>query len=117
MRRILIFANTHYQIILAIQMKLTIFSEDDVTLAISNHSGHADTVCERLQRRAVFQNCVFVESKGMIHNRSRQEKLKEFFEIIYGKKNRYSFYPLMKRAYYHMKTFFMILLNLNGSDS
>ena len=92
MRRILIFANTHYQIILAIQMKLTIFSEDDVTLAISNHSGHADTVCERLQRRAVFQNCVFVESKGMIHNRSQQEKLKEFFQIIYGKKNRYSFY-------------------------
>ncbi len=79
MRRILIFANTHYQIILAIQMKLTIFSEDDVTLAISNHSGHADTVCERLQRRAVFQNCVFVESKGMIHNRSQQEKAERIF--------------------------------------
>lgn len=92
MRRILIFANTYYQMILAMQMKLTIFSEDYVAFVLSDHSNHAESVYEHLRKQSLFEECVFIKSKGVIQNRSFKEKAVEFFQLIFSKKNRYSFY-------------------------
>lgn len=92
MRRILIFANTYYQLIMAMQMKFTLFSEDYVSLVLSDHSNNAERVYEHLKNQQLFDECAFVKSKGIIHNRSKKEKVTEFFQIVFSKSNRYQFY-------------------------
>lgn len=92
MRRILIIANTYYQLILAIQMKLTIFEEDYVCLALSDHSANAENVFERLKKEKFFDECVFVRSKGVIQSRGLWQKCKEVVQMGFCKKNGYAFY-------------------------
>lgn len=92
MRRILIIANTYYQLILAIQMKLTIFKEDYVCLALSNHSANAEGVFERLEKEKFFDECVFVRSKGVIQSRGVWQKCKEVVQMGFCKENDYAFY-------------------------
>lgn len=92
MRRILIFANTYYQLILAIQMKLTIFHDDYVSLALSDHSGNAENVFERLEKESFFDECVFVRSKGVIQNRGLWQKCKEVVQLSFCRENDYAFY-------------------------
>lgn len=92
MSKILVFANTHYQLILAIQMKFTIFSKDYVCLALSDHSNNTEPIYQRLKEYNFFDECIFVKSKGYIHNRTFSDKLFEFFQIVGAKSNRYKCY-------------------------
>lgn len=106
MRRILIFANTHYQLILAIQMKFTIFSSDYVCLALSDHSNNIEPVYKRLKDSDFFEECIFVRSKGYIHNRSFNEKLVEFAQIVGAKENRYKKYLKGLSSFYFDEVLF-----------
>lgn len=92
MRRILIFANTYYQLILAIQMKFTIFSSDYVCLALSDHSANAENVFVRLTKENFFDECVFIRSKGVIQSRGIWKKCKEVVQMSFCRKNDYAFY-------------------------
>lgn len=62
--RIMIFCNTYYQLIFAIQMRLTIMKNDEVDIIISDRSKGAQLITERLQNEKVFDNCYYVEIKS-----------------------------------------------------
>lgn len=70
-------------------MKFTLFDNQYVCLALSDHSNNADIVYERLKRADFFEECIFVRSKGFIHNRTKKEKILEFCQIVGCKTNRY----------------------------
>ena len=91
-RRLLIIAKTYYQLILAVQMRLTIFHEDEVVLLLSDHSNNSDKVLNNLKKEGTFTNASYILSKGIIENRSRIQKAKDFFDIVFGRENRYSHY-------------------------
>ncbi len=92
MRRIIIIANTYYQLIFAMQMKLTIFENEDVVLLLSDHSRNANEVFNGLKRQKLFSQVCFIHSKGLLDSRNSLERLKDFFDISFKSKNRYSFY-------------------------
>lgn len=92
MSRILIIANTYYQLILSIQMKITILNEDKVVLLISDHSNGAEKVFEGLKSAGVFEQVSFIRTKGLVNNRNKSEKLGDFLDIAFRNDNRYSYY-------------------------
>lgn len=63
MKKALIFCNTYYQLILAIQMKLTIKKEESVTVVLTDKSRNADKVFEKLQHNDFFDQVFFLETK------------------------------------------------------
>ena len=79
MKRKLIICNTYYQLILAIQMKLTIFKNDIVDLQISDQSVNASDVAKRLNKLSVFNSVKFVENKDEYATRSAVKKIKDVF--------------------------------------
>ena len=89
LRRILIIANTYYQMIMAIQMNYTLFGDDKVTLLLSDHSKGTDIISERLKACNVFHEVHYVRTKG-IWDMSKADMLVNFFKITLGKNNRFS---------------------------
>ena len=53
MKRLFI-CNTYYQLIIAIQLKLTLFKEDEVSVWISDCSVNSETVADRLNETNIF---------------------------------------------------------------
>ncbi len=94
MKRILIIANTYFQIIISIQMKNTIFKNDHVELLVSDHSIGAKKVCAKISDMGIFNNCVYIESKNYDDGINIKQKIIDCVEIGIGKKNRYSKYLL-----------------------
>lgn len=92
MRRILIIANTYYQMILAIQMNETIFKKDRVVLLLSDHSKNTEIICNRLNTEQVFEKVHYIKTKNLVAKRSNFDKLKDYFDISFFSENRYSFY-------------------------
>lgn len=91
-RRLLIIANTYYQLILAIQMRMTIFCKYEVVLLLSDHSANSEAVLNRLSKREAFSEAYYIKTKGLVANRKNVQKAKDFFDIVFGRENRYSFY-------------------------
>lgn len=91
-RRLLIIAKTYYQMILAVQMRLTIFHDDEVVLLLSDHSNNSDEVLNKLKTEGTFSDAHYIMSKGLIEKRNKPQKAKDFFEIVLGRENRYSLY-------------------------
>lgn len=92
MKRILIIANTYFQVIISIQMKNTIFKNSHVELLISDHSNGANKVCTKIMHMGIFDNCAFIESKNSDRDISFRQKMIDCIEMGIGKKNRYSKY-------------------------
>ena len=114
MRRLII-SNTYYQLIMAIQMKATIFKDDYVCIMVSDHSNKAENVFQRLKKISFFDENVFMKSKGYIHNRSIIDKCKEFWQITFGKNNRYGIYLNdLKSLYFDEIVFFNLEIDMYG---
>lgn len=90
--RLLIIANTYYQLILAVQMRMTIFCKDEVILLLSDHSAKSETVLNRLREKGTFSESYYIKTKGIIEKRNSIQKAKDFFNIVLGTKNSFSFY-------------------------
>lgn len=91
MKRILLIANTYYQLIISIQMRLTIFKNNEVILLLSDHSKNAENICAKLNTTGIFQQTCFIKTKGIVNNRKRSEKFCDFLDISFRNRNRYSF--------------------------
>ena len=89
MRRILIIANTYYQMIMAIQLNYTLFKDDQVTLLLSDHSKDTDIISERLKICNVFHEVHYVKTKD-IWDISKLDMLVDFFRITLGKNTRFT---------------------------
>lgn len=66
MRRVLIICNTYFQVIVAIQLKLTLFKCNEVDVHVSDHSLNALAVADRLRQTGLFGNVFFRETKKEI---------------------------------------------------
>lgn len=82
--KILIFGNTYYQLLTAIQIKLTLFKEDKVDLFFSDHSCGAREVVERLKAENLFFDVQYIETKNDIYNKTLKKKLGCFFKLNFG---------------------------------
>lgn len=101
MRRILITANTYYQLILAMQLKNTLLQQDYVTLLLSDHSNNSESVFSELREIRFFDEVVYVKSKGVIHNRKWYTKFAEVIQISLFRTNQYVYYlEDVKNLYY-----------------
>lgn len=60
---ILFICNTYYQLILAMQLRETLLSEDDVSVIISDHSRDALTVYNNLAKLKVFNKVYYIETR------------------------------------------------------
>lgn len=80
--RKLIICDTLYQIMLGIQMKMTLFKNDSVDIWISDHSEGAYSIAKRLEAKHIFHKVVYYENKKIIYSKGIYTKLKNIF--IYG---------------------------------
>ena len=88
----LIIANTYYQILFAIQLRQTIFLDDEVTLLISDHSVGTQNIAERIRDMNLFFETHYINTLGSHDNRNIIEKIQDFCDISFRKSNRYSFF-------------------------
>lgn len=91
MRRLII-SNTHYQTIIAIQLKITLFKSDDVVLLISDHSSNSDRIASNIEKSNLFEKVMYFESRDIIYNRTKKQEWRDFFDLAFGKNNRYVYY-------------------------
>lgn len=76
----LILCNTYYQLVLAVQLRETLFQKDDVSVIISDHSFNANKVAENLKKTNFFKDIYYKETKWL----KEYDKLKfilDFFKL------------------------------------
>ena len=92
MNRTLIVANTYYQLIIAIQMSNTIFSDRAITLLLSDHSVNAKKICDNLNTCNVFDRISYICSKDIIYSeRTLSDRVKNYIDLTFKDKNRWGF--------------------------
>lgn len=83
--RILFYCNTYMQIINAVQIRIKLRKESEADIIISDHSNHAQTVCERIRETELFDRVLFLQSKQITYEKkSRPQKLKELIFMCLG---------------------------------
>lgn len=121
MSNILIYCNTYYQLITAIQLKLTIKKNDYVALLLSDDSLNSEVIFEKLKSMNVFDDVYFVRQNrtrgGRIGDSKRKifEYIKHEFRMImgypYGKINKnviideiifYNFHSIILSLFYYL---------------
>ncbi len=91
MRRLVI-VNTYYQLIFAIQLKMTLFKNDKIVLLISDHSDRADLVTDNIKKIRYFEEVYHISTLGSGDKRTNIQKIEDFIEITFGEINRYHSY-------------------------
>lgn len=80
-KRVLIIAHTYYQLILVIQMRLTIFNGAEVVLLFSDYSKGSVKICSRINDMKIFNQICHIEMQDILHNRGWMKKIKNVFDI------------------------------------
>ena len=75
MRRMII-CNTYFQLIAAIQLKLTLFINDIVTVVLTDHSKNAYAYFENLKKLNVFDFAYFLNCRNEDYDKSNFLKKK-----------------------------------------
>ena len=106
--RKLIIANTYYQLILAMQLNNTLFSEDDVVVLLSDHSKNTQKICKRLSELKIFSQTLFLKSKEITYNEKDNvvSRIRQIISIALNLKNEYSFYLNGIKDYYFDEVIF-----------
>ena len=86
MQNILFVCNTYYQLIMAINMRITLFKNDKATLLLSNHSKNADVIVQNLKKLQVFDKTEYIKTKNIDYgNRNKLNNLYDYLKLIFGK--------------------------------
>lgn len=86
--KVLIICNTYYQLIMAIQMRITLFCNADVDLWLSDQSVEAEKVAERLAEKCIFSKVYFKERKkshSTLNSQKKTDSIKYTFKYNFGK--------------------------------
>lgn len=86
MKNVLFICNTHYQLIVALQMRLTTFSEDNCYTLITNCSKGTKGVAERLKNQKVFKDVYYQEVYGLNEKNTLKHKWFYLKGAIFGNK-------------------------------
>ena len=84
--------NTYYQLIFAVQLKITLFKEDEIVLLISDHSACAELVADNIKKTHFFDEVHYISTLGTGDNRTNIQKIEDFLQITFCKRNRYYSY-------------------------
>lgn len=85
--RILIWCDTYYQLVSAVHLRSTIFSEDVVDVVVSDHSLGAEDVVSRLRQETVFENVMFAKTKKTVYGRNKARKLGAILTSALGRQH------------------------------
>lgn len=75
----LIICNTYYQLILAVQMKRTIFKDNEVDIWLSDHSVNANEIAENVRDANIFHSVRYIQNKDDIY---RREKFRKLLDVV-----------------------------------
>lgn len=76
--KILIIANTYFQIITAINLRLNQLKNSTVDLILTDISNNTDELCSNIRKNNIFNNVIFVETKNTVYS-SRIKKIYNIF--------------------------------------
>jgi len=83
--RVLFAVDSFFQLIEATNLKLTVYQNDDVDIALYASTPNAYIICENLKKRQVFERCYYIETPltrcGAKY--SFKEKLPKYFIYLY----------------------------------
>ena len=88
----LIITNTYYQVIFAIQLKMTMFQQDSVVLIVSDHSKNSKLVAGQIANLHLFEDVVYVESLDFINKKSVYDSALQFIDTCFWDGKKYDFY-------------------------
>lgn len=88
MKRIF-YLRTYYQVIVALQMVNTICIDDQVVFLISDDSESTEMLVESLGKLGIVYKSILVKTKKLTYQKSMIDKIKDFVEVCFLKKNRY----------------------------
>lgn len=93
MQRVLLIANTYYQLILAIQMKNTVLKESEVVVLFSDHSVNAEMIVNRLKKVKIFEEIHYIESKKIVYEKKTfAKRIRLILEASFYENTSYSYY-------------------------
>ena len=92
MKNILIVSNTYYQLIVALQLRFTLFKDDMVVLLMSDQSNNAESITKALKDGKYFDNTILIRTKCLARKKTIREKITNFYENINIRNNRYRGY-------------------------
>ena len=101
----LIICDTYSQILIAIQLKLTIFEKEIVDIRISDHSKGVEAVAEKLNNLELFRNVFFVKTKDFTYNRSKLLSIVDLYRFNFGKKEMVKIDLYDEIIYYNLNLF------------
>lgn len=84
MKNILFVCNTYFQLIVAVQLKLTLFSNDSVTLILSNHSNNSGKVFKSISDMNFFEHCFYIEVKQKSRKKTLFQKVNSLISYTFG---------------------------------
>ena len=85
MKNILFFCNTYYQLITAIQIKLTLKANDRASVIITDHSANAKLISDRLRNTNIFDGVYFFETKVSPEDVNLSFRIKAIKNGFFGK--------------------------------
>lgn len=86
MRNILFYCNTYYQLIIAIQLKITLFKNDNVSLILSDHTESFKTIIKNLEEEKIFSEILFIKTKKIdFTSKNILKKLKHLYKTYFNK--------------------------------
>lgn len=99
MKKIICLCNTYYQMILCIQMRLSLFSDCYMTIFMSDRSRNADRATDNLRKLGVFDEVILYKTREQIFRNSNAfQKVMESVDAAHGKLNEHI--PAMKELKY-----------------
>lgn len=98
----LIVCNTYSQLIIAIQLKLTLFCDEEVDLWISDHSNNVDRIIEPLKETELFGDVQYIQDKDFVYNRSKIGMVKDIIKFSFGEKSKLNIKKYQEIIFYSL---------------
>lgn len=80
----LIICDTYFQLMIVVQMRLTIFRNDNVDLYISDHSNNSFSIYENIMKLDLFSHVQYMNTKDNTYSRSGIEKVRDSIQLNFG---------------------------------
>lgn len=82
--------NTYYQLLTCLQLKNTIFRNDNTILCVTDHSNGMERVFKILSDKKTFSEAIFVKTKQIDFSNDKFYRIVDTFKISFDIKNRYT---------------------------
>lgn len=101
----LMIVNSHYQLLVALQMAKTLLNSQDTDLLIADHSKGLKDVGERLAQTEFFHRVYLIDNYSKLKNRALKEKLRHAINLGFGRKSAF-YLPFLEHNQYDALYYF-----------